>query len=97
MTQEVTRVGPQGRVVIPAGVRRAMGIVEGDALVLRLEGGRLVVERRAAVLERLVGRWEMSPSEGDAPSPQPAAGAARTAGRAVDARPAVSPSGGSVA
>lgn len=34
-----------------------MGIREGDSLVVRVEEGRLILERREAVLARLVGRW----------------------------------------
>jgi AbrB family looped-hinge helix DNA binding protein len=32
-----------GRVVIPASVRRKMGVVEGDELILRFRNGRLEI------------------------------------------------------
>lgn len=38
-------VGKQGRLVIPAQVREALGIVAGDRLHLSVTGGRLVLER----------------------------------------------------
>jgi AbrB family looped-hinge helix DNA binding protein len=38
-------LGQQGRVVIPAQMRRALGLSQGDHLHVRLEGRRLVVER----------------------------------------------------
>jgi AbrB family looped-hinge helix DNA binding protein len=47
------RVGPQGRVVIPAAMRRALGIQPGQLMVARIEAGRLVLERREQVLSRL--------------------------------------------
>ena len=34
------RLGPDGRVVIPASIRDALGLKEGDVLFARLEGGR---------------------------------------------------------
>jgi AbrB family looped-hinge helix DNA binding protein len=47
------RVGPQGRVVIPARLRDALSLHPGDVLVARVDGDRLVLERRQAVLDRL--------------------------------------------
>ncbi|MGH8658031.1 MAG: AbrB/MazE/SpoVT family DNA-binding domain-containing protein [Gammaproteobacteria bacterium] len=46
-------VGPQGRVVIPAEYRRALGVEAGDTLVLWLEGDRLILRRRQSVEEDL--------------------------------------------
>jgi AbrB family looped-hinge helix DNA binding protein len=47
------RVGPQGRIVIPAGMRRELALGEGTLLIPRIEDGRLVFERRADILRRL--------------------------------------------
>lgn len=45
-------LGQQGRLVIPAEVRAALGLAAGDQLHLRLEGHQLVLERPCdAVLE----------------------------------------------
>lgn len=50
-------LGRQGRMVIPAAVREALGLAAGDRLHLRLDGDRLVLQRpRDAVAElRLLG------------------------------------------
>ena len=55
--QARVRVGPQGRVVIPAGIRRALSIGVGDAMVARVIEGRIVLEKRADVLSRAKGRF----------------------------------------
>ena len=47
------QVGPQGRVVIPARLRKALGLEPGDRLVAGVDGQRLILERREAVLARL--------------------------------------------
>lgn len=45
-SMDVTVVlGKQGRLVIPAEVRRALGLVPGERLHLHLSGSRLVLER----------------------------------------------------
>jgi AbrB family looped-hinge helix DNA binding protein len=61
-TTEVT-VGPQGRLVVPAALRRRLGIERGDVLVARVEGDRLVLESRDAILARLRSRFAAVPSE----------------------------------
>jgi AbrB family looped-hinge helix DNA binding protein len=47
------RIGPQGRVVIPAQLRRELGIEPGETLMARVESHRLVLERRDEILRRL--------------------------------------------
>lgn len=54
-------VGPQGRVVIPARIRRSLSIEPGDTLVVRVVEGRIVLEKRADVLARVRGRFEGVP------------------------------------
>lgn len=63
MEQSKVRVGQQGRVVIPAPLRRAAGIRSGDTLVARLEGGRLILEKRETVLARVRERFRRVPRE----------------------------------
>ena len=46
------KVGPGGRLVIPAAVRDALGIAEGDTLVLACEEGSLRVMTMDQALER---------------------------------------------
>ncbi len=50
------RVGPQGRIVIPAALRRLLGIEPGQTMVARVEGQQLIFEPRAAALARLRAR-----------------------------------------
>jgi AbrB family looped-hinge helix DNA binding protein len=59
---EVT-VGPQGRLVVPAALRRRLGIEAGDVLVARAEDDRLVLERRQAILRRIRSRFEHIPAD----------------------------------
>ena len=47
------RVGPKGRIVVPAPLRRELGMDDGAEVVARVEDGRLVVEPRSVVLERV--------------------------------------------
>jgi AbrB family looped-hinge helix DNA binding protein len=47
------RIGPQGRVVIPAELRRELGLEPGETLMARVDSGRLVLERRGEILSRL--------------------------------------------
>lgn len=47
------RIGAQGRIVIPAELRKELGIQPGEQLIARAEDGRLVLERRDAILARL--------------------------------------------
>ena len=55
-------MGPQGRLVIPAQLRREMSISSGDVLLAAVEGQRLVLEKREAVLERVKRRFSHIPS-----------------------------------
>ena len=49
-------VGAKGRVVLPAAIRRAARIAEGDELVARLVGdGQLLLETKDAVRARVWG------------------------------------------
>lgn len=51
------RIGPQGRLVIPAPIRKALGLRRGDVLTARVEDERLVLEKREHILARLKGRF----------------------------------------
>jgi AbrB family looped-hinge helix DNA binding protein len=46
-------LGKQGRLVIPAEVRAALGLVPGDRLHLHLSGPRLVLERQQDAVAEL--------------------------------------------
>ena len=51
-TEEV-KVGREGRVLIPAEIRRAAGIKPGTTLIVRVEGERVVLIPRDAIKRRL--------------------------------------------
>ena len=48
---------PDGRVLVPAALRREFGATAGEPLVAHVEEGRLVLERRADVLRRAQERF----------------------------------------
>jgi len=50
------QLGAQGRLVIPAALRKALNLSQGDCLVARQVGESLVFERREAIESRL---WDM--------------------------------------
>ena len=56
-------VGAQGRVVIPAALRKALKLKRGDRLVVRKVGESLVLERREALERRLQERFAHIPSD----------------------------------
>lgn len=55
-------MGQQGRLVIPAEVREALGLAPGDQLTLHVEDRRLVLERPADAAARLRGMARPTPS-----------------------------------
>ncbi len=46
-------MGQQGRLVIPADVRAALGLAAGDQLHLHVTGARLVLERQQDAVDEL--------------------------------------------
>ena len=52
-----------GSVVLPAVLRQALGFEAGTELVACIEGSKLVLETRAAALERLQSLFDHIPSE----------------------------------
>ncbi|MBC1195382.1 AbrB/MazE/SpoVT family DNA-binding domain-containing protein [Microcystis aeruginosa BLCCF158] len=56
-------LGGQGRLVIPATLRRVLGLEEGDRLIAREESGRLVLEKREILKQRLKARFAQLPQE----------------------------------
>jgi AbrB family looped-hinge helix DNA binding protein len=57
---EVT-VGPRGRIVLPARLRRQLGVEPGSVLLAKVEEDRLVLETRRAALKRLQARFAKVP------------------------------------
>ena len=56
-------VGPQGRIVIPAHIRKALDIHPGEVLIARVEDGRLVLESREQILARVQSWFAKVPRE----------------------------------
>lgn len=56
-------LGRQGRLVIPAQLRRSLGLEEGDRLVARLDANRLVLEKPEQIKQRLKARFAQVPVE----------------------------------
>lgn len=56
------KLGPQGRLVIPANLRRSLNLQTGIELVARAEDGQLVLETLENVRRRLRERYKGSPS-----------------------------------
>ncbi len=46
------KIGPNGRIVIPAACRKALGVGPGDELLLRLEDDSIQIMTREAALQR---------------------------------------------
>jgi len=55
------RVGPQGRLIIPASLRKLLEINVGDTLVAHSEAGRLILEKPDVVVARLHDRFRVIP------------------------------------
>ena len=51
--QARVRLGQEGRLVVPAPIRKELGFESGDALVARVHNERLIVEKSDVVERRL--------------------------------------------
>ena len=56
-------LGRQGRLVIPAVLRRSLGLEAGDVLIARQEEGVLVLEKPEAIKLRLKARFSQVPKD----------------------------------
>ena len=54
---EYAKIDKQGRLVIPASVRRALGINGEREVLVRVEGGRIIIELTSRDLEAAVDEW----------------------------------------
>jgi AbrB family looped-hinge helix DNA binding protein len=55
MSSGTTRVTRKGQITIPIEVRRALGLNEGDRVMVTEEGGRAIISRAQSVTERTAG------------------------------------------
>ncbi|MBA2263599.1 MAG: AbrB/MazE/SpoVT family DNA-binding domain-containing protein [Chloroflexi bacterium] len=51
------KVGPDGRVLVPVSLRRELNLDPGTPLVATVEGTRLILERRDAMIDRAKMRF----------------------------------------
>ena len=51
------QLGPQGRLVVPAALRRQLGLNTGERLLIRVKDGALILEPRGVVERRLRDRF----------------------------------------
>lgn len=60
-------VEQNGRILLPVAIRKQLGIVPGDEVVLRMEGGELRVASIEAAVRRAqtAVRRQLKPSKGD--------------------------------
>ena len=54
------RFGAQGRLVIPAPIRKILGFQTGNVLVARVENDHLVIEKPESVEQRIRARFRKS-------------------------------------
>jgi AbrB family looped-hinge helix DNA binding protein len=62
-TQTTVRLGPQGRIVIPAKLRQLLAVEPGDTLIARCQDGQLVLEKAETIKRRLKTRFAHIPKE----------------------------------
>lgn len=55
MREHLTRVTRKGQITVPAEIRRALGLKEGDSIAVVLDGDRASLERRPSIVERTAG------------------------------------------
>ena len=60
-TPQNLKMSREGRVLIPAGLRRRLDMEPGSELVARVEDGKLVLESQANILRRLQARFAHIP------------------------------------
>ncbi len=63
LKQTELSVGPQGRIVIPAALRKALGLVQGNTLIARIENDQLVLEKPDNLITRLKSRFASVPAK----------------------------------
>jgi AbrB family looped-hinge helix DNA binding protein len=51
-------LGAQGRLVVPAAIRKMLGFEPGEPLLARVEEGRLIIEKAESVERRVRARFD---------------------------------------
>jgi len=55
--EETLNVDKQGRIVLPAHIRKAIGMERGGKLLIRLNGSRIILEPFPKDLKKSVEEW----------------------------------------
>lgn len=63
VTATEIQLGAQGRIVIPAELRKALHLQPGDRLIARQVDDSIVLERREVIESRLVARFAKIPGD----------------------------------
>lgn len=58
MAHGITKLSRQGRIVIPASVRKELGLEPGEELVVRAKDGAVELQRRDELLRRIQAEWK---------------------------------------
>lgn len=64
-SESEVQIGAQGRLVIPAALRKALKLETGDRMIARQVGDSLVLERRETIEKRLRERFRHIPADID--------------------------------
>lgn len=67
MTHATLAVNHQGRVTLPVGLRRELGIEPGSSVVAYVEDGRLIMEDRARLVARVQREAAVGRTSGESP------------------------------
>ena len=60
---ELLELDPNGRIVIPVALRRALNLKAGDKLVAWVSEGRLIIRSRAEMVRELRAKFQRAPGE----------------------------------
>lgn len=58
--EQIVRVDRQGRLVLPAFIRKSVGLKDGGKVSVRLDGFRVIIEPVFTDLEKSVKSWRES-------------------------------------
>jgi AbrB family looped-hinge helix DNA binding protein len=53
----ILKMDKQGRIVLPVHIRKAIGIKEGEELLVRLNGSRIIIEPFSKDLKKGIEEW----------------------------------------